>query len=167
VRRLGIVGHRELDAEAAAFVGGASSALLSDALRCSGDVVAISALAEGADTLFAEAALSVHVPLEVVRPFSCYADDFWTEPSRRHYRTLVAAARKETEIRFSERSPRAYEAAMRWVVENCDVLVAAWDGRPARARGGTAQAVRHAALIGRPVVQLDVAHRVVRRRNTP
>ena len=165
--RLGIVGHRELDAEAAAFVGAASSTLLSDALAASGDVVAISALAEGADTLFAEAALSVHVPLEVVRPFSYYVDDFPTEPSRRRYRTLAAAARKETKLRFTARSAQAYEAAMRWVVENCDVLVAAWDGGPGRGRGGTAQAIRHAAMIGRPVVQFDVASRVVRRRDTP
>ena len=165
--RLGIVGHRELDAEAAAFVGAASSMLLSDALAASGEVIAISALAEGADTLFAEAALSVHVPLEVVRPFSCYADDFPTEQSRGRYRTLAAAARKQTKLRFTARSAHAYEAAMRWVVENCDVLVAAWDGGPARGRGGTARAVRHAALIGRPVVQLDVAHRVVRRRDRP
>jgi hypothetical protein len=165
--RLGIVGHRELDAEAAAFVGASSIALLSDALSVSGKVVAVSALAEGADTLFAEAALSMKVPLEVVRPFSSYAGDFPTEPSRRRYRGLALAARKETRLRFTARSTWAYEAAMRWLVENCDVLVAAWDGSPARRRGGTAQAVRHAELIGRPIVQLDVADRVVRRRGTP
>ena len=56
---------------------------------------------------------------------------------------------------------------MRWVVENCDVLVAAWDGGPAQGRGGTAPAVRYAALMGRPVVHLDVAHRLVRRRDAP
>jgi hypothetical protein len=167
VSRLGIVGHRELDAEAAAFVGSSSSTLLSDALAASGDVVAISALAEGADTLFAEAALSVNVPLEVVRPFSCYADDFLTEHSRKRYRTLAAAARKETRLRFTARSTHAYEAAMQWVVENCDVLVAAWDGGPGRGREGTAQAIRHAALIGRPLVQLDVSQRVVRRSDRP
>jgi hypothetical protein len=164
VSRLGIVGHRELGAEAAAFVGASSRTLLSDALATASEVVAVSALAEGADTLFAEAALSVRVPLEVVRPFSSYAADFGDEPSRMRYRTLVAAARKETKLRFMGRSVHAYEAAMRWVVENCDVLVAAWDGGPGRGRGGTAQALRHAALIGRPVVQLDVVRCIVNRR---
>jgi hypothetical protein len=162
MRRLGIVGHRELDTDAAAFVGSASVTLLSEALEDSGEVVAISALAEGADTLFAEAALSVPVPLEIVRPFSRYAKDFTTERSRRRYRALAAAAGTETRLRFKARSLRAYEAAMQWVVENCDVLVAAWDGSAPRRRGGTAAAVRHAAQIGRPVVQLDVARRVVR-----
>jgi hypothetical protein len=167
MRRVGIVGHRELSAEAAAFVGTMSSRLLSEAVKAPGDVVAISALAEGADTLFAEAALSVHVPLEVVRPFSCYEDDFRNERSRRRYQHLAAAARKETKLRFIVRSSVAYEAAMRWVVENCDVLVAAWDGGPARGRGGTAHAVRHATLIRRPVVHLDVARRVVTTRDRP
>jgi hypothetical protein len=167
VSRLGIVGHRELDAEAAEFVGTESRRLLSHALTAFGDVVAISALAEGADTLFAEAALSTHVPLELVRPFSRYVEDFPTERSRGRYRALVAAARKETRLQFTARSTRAYEAAMRWVVENSDVLVAAWDGGPARRPGGTAHAVLRAVRIGRPVIHLDVAQRVIRRRDMP
>ena len=148
---------------AAAFVGVASSALLAEELASARGAVAISALAEGADTLFAEAAVTAHVPLEIVRPFSCYADDFRTEPSRQRYRALAAEARKETRLRYKTRSVRAYEAAMCWVVDHCDILVAAWDGRPARGPGGTAHAVRHAELIGRPVVRLDVTYHVVRR----
>jgi hypothetical protein len=158
---LGIVGHRQLDAEAASFVGSASRRLLSHAIATSADVIAISALAEGADTLFAEAALLAQVPLEIVRPFSCYLEDFPTEPTRTRYQDLAAAARKETTLEFRTRSARAYENAMRWVVESCDVLVA-WDGGPARGRGGTAHAVRHALDIGRPVVHLDVSRCVVR-----
>jgi alpha-beta hydrolase superfamily lysophospholipase len=162
MRRLGIVGHRELEPEAADFVCAESVTLLSTALAASGEVVALSALAEGADTLFAEAALSLLVPLEVVRPFSSYAEDFTRGPARRRYRALAAAARAETRLRFDARCERAYEAAMRWVVDNCDLLVAAWDGGPARGRGGTAEAVRHAVRIGRPVLRLDVTERVVR-----
>jgi hypothetical protein len=160
--RLGIVGHRRLDAATADFVGAASRAVLADALATPGEVVALSALAEGADTLFAEAALRARIPLEVVRPFTRYADDFCTDGSRRRYGSLAAAARKETRLRFEGRSARAYEAAMRWVVENCDVLVAAWDGGPARGPGGTAHAVEHAKRIGLPVIRLDVEKGVVR-----
>jgi hypothetical protein len=162
VSRLGIVGHRELGAEATAFVGAASTELLADVLCDEGDVVAVSALAEGADTLFAEAALSMDLPLEVVRPFRDYAGDFRHGTSRRRYRSLVAAARKETRLGFTARSSLAYEGAMRWVVENCDVLVAAWDGAPARGPGGTASAVEHARRVGRRVIRLDVGDLVVR-----
>ena len=162
MRRLGIVGHRTLDSEAAAFIAAESAALLEDQSSTSGDVVAISALAEGADTLFAEAALELGVPLEIVRPFDRYLDDFVTTSSRRRYRRLVEAAHRETRLPFSVSSVVAYEAAMRWIARACDVLVAAWDGSPPRGRGGTAEAIVFAESIGRPVVHLDVvAHRVV------
>ncbi len=143
-------------------------ALLAGEAAASGDVVAVSALAEGADTIFAEAALSTDVPLEIVRPFRRYEDEFPTERSRTRYRALVAAARRETQLPFAACSPRAYEAAMRWVTDACDVLVAAWDGAPPRSVGGTAGAVRYAESIGRRIVHLDVvAHRVVARGGTP
>lgn len=161
VGRLGIVGHRALDTDAAEFVSVASRTLLTDAIATSRDVVAVSALAEGADTLFAEAALLMRVPLETVRPFAGYADDFATAPDRRRYKGLAASARREERLEFAVRSADAYQAAMQWVVQNCDVLVAAWDGVPSGRKGGTAQAVRYARLVGRPVVHLDVERRLV------
>jgi hypothetical protein len=164
MRRIGIVGHRALDRDAASFVSAESAALLSAECSLRGDVVAISALAEGADTLFAEAALRLGVPLEIVRPFDHYVDDFVTTTSRSRYRGLVEVARRETRLPFSIASLHAYEAAMRWVARACDVLVAAWDGSPPRGRGGTAEAIVYAERIGRRVVHLDVvAHRVVLR----
>jgi hypothetical protein len=164
MRRLGIVGHRALDSDAAEFVSAASVDLLSAESAACGDLVAISALAEGADTLFAEAALQLGVPLEIVRPFDRYADDFVTRTSRRRYRGLVEAAFRETRLPSAVASVHAYESAMRWIARACDVLVAAWDGSPPRGRGGTADAIVYAESIGRRVVHFDVvAHRVVLR----
>ena len=160
VRRIGIVGHRALDRDTTAFVSAESAAVLR-AESSQGDVVAISALAEGADTLFAEAALQLGVPLEIVRPFDRYVDDFTTGSSRIRYRSLVEAARRETRLPFASPSVHAYEAAMTCVVRACDLLVAAWDGSPPRGRGGTAEAIAYAERIGRRVVHLDVvAHQV-------
>ena len=163
VRRIGIVGHRALDRDTTAFVSAQSAAVLR-AESSQGDVVAVSALAEGADTLFAEAALQLGVPLEIVRPFGSYADDFATGSSRSRYRGLVEAARNETHLPFATASIHAYETAMTWVVRACDLLVAAWDGSPPRGRGGTAEAIAYAERIGRRVVHLDVVgHQVVLR----
>jgi CO/xanthine dehydrogenase FAD-binding subunit len=55
VQWFGIAGHRVLDPSARAFVASASSALIADGRR-TGEVTAVSALAVGADTVFAEAA---------------------------------------------------------------------------------------------------------------
>jgi len=162
MRRLGIVGHRKLDPETTAFVTTQSLALIDSERAACGEVVAVSALAEGADTLFAEAAVGLGARLEIVRPFACYENDFRTEASRSRYAALVEAAARETRLPFAACSLRAYEAAMRWIADTCDLLVAAWDGLPPRSRGGTADAIRYAERIGRSVVHLDVvAHRVV------
>ena len=159
--RLGIVGHCFLGARATAFVNAESRAFLARRLLISDDVVALSALAVGADTLFAEAAMSAEVPLEIVRPYDGYDDEFLTRCSRTRYDALLTAARRETRLPFGSRSPSAYEAAMKWIVEASDVLVAAWDGAPRGIRGGTAHAVSHAERIGREVVHLHVVtHRV-------
>lgn len=161
MHRFGIVGHRVLDPGAREFVASACSALIAEAQRV-GEVAAVSALAEGADTLFAEAALSAGATLEIVRPYDGFEREFGTGRRRRHYRELVAAAQRETQLPFSVRSTRAYEAAMRRVTNVCDVLVAAWDGTPPRGTGGTADTVRYAESIGRRVIHLDVVtHRVL------
>jgi hypothetical protein len=160
MHRLGIVGHRALDREAREFVASACSALIEDAQRVT-TVTAVSALAEGADTLFAEAALTARATLEVVRPYEDYEAEFSTQRQRRRYRALLAAAGAEARLPFNSRSTRAYEAAMRRVTDRCDVLVAAWDGTPPRGTGGTADTVRYARSIGRRVIHLDVTNRVV------
>jgi polyphosphate kinase 2 (PPK2 family) len=48
----------------------------------------------------------------------------------------------------------AYLAAGRWIVDHADRLVAVWDGRPARGRGGTAEVVAYARHRGVPVTVL-------------
>jgi hypothetical protein len=160
MHRLGIVGHRELDPAACEFVAAACSALIAEA-QCVTKVAAVSALAEGADTLFAEAALSAGATLEVVRPYEGFDGEFTTAERRRRYRALVEAASEETRLPFNSRSTRAYAAAMRRVTDVCDVLVAAWDGTPPRGTGGTADTVRYAEKIGRRVVHIDVRHCVI------
>jgi hypothetical protein len=117
-------------------------------------VVAVSAAAEGADTLFAEAALVAGVPLELVRPFAAYVEDFPVGEARSRYLQLRASAPAERRLGYVSRSERAYAAAMRAVVASSDVLVAAWDGR---GDGMTARTVRHALRVGLPVIHIKLA----------
>jgi hypothetical protein len=156
--RMGVVGHRW-------FADDATSAFVS--LRCrehlrslrddAPAVVAVSALATGSDTLFAQAAVGLGIPLLAVRPFESYADDFATEDQRRAYGALWSRAERRVRLPYRSRSDEAYGAAMRWVAERSDVLLAIWDGRPAARAGGTADAVGHARALGRAVLHLDPA----------
>jgi SMODS and SLOG-associating 2TM effector domain 1 len=60
-------------------------------------------------------------------------------------------ARSETEAERAE----AFEAAGRQLVARCDVLVALWDGKKSRGRGGTASTLFDAALSSKPCIWIS------------
>jgi hypothetical protein len=161
--RIGVAGHRWVTADATAFASAQCSAILHRARAEWRDVRALSAIAEGADAFFADAAVALGIRLEIVRPFDDYASDFTTREARERYERLRAAARAETRLAYPHRSTEAYLAGMRWIVDNSDVLVAIWDGRAAPGAGGTADAVDRANRAGRPWIHVNVVNGLVSR----
>jgi hypothetical protein len=160
--RMGVVGHRWLpDAAATAFVASRCQELLRSVKGDARSVVALSALAAGSDTLFAEAAVGLGIPLLAVRPFDRYADDFHSAAARDAYDALWSCADRQVQLAYRARSQEAYRAAMRWVAERSDVMLAVWDGRPATDPGGTADTIAHALALGRSVLHVDPALRRV------
>ena len=160
VRVVGVAGHRSFaDAAAGAFVERACRRVLARLAETAPDCVALSPLAEGADTAFAEAALDAGLTLEVVRPYRGFGDDFATAAARARYRRLLRAARGRHELAFGYACEDAFEAAMNHVVDGCDLLVVAWDGGPPAGRGGTAHAVRRAVALDRTWLHLDTRAR--------
>lgn len=156
--RIGIVGHRYLaDNETIPFVKEQCSLFLKQVQSKHGDVIALSAIAEGADTLFAEAALELGIPLEIIRPFDNYAADFATQGACERYEKLRTAARSEVKLAHRERSDNAYGAAMSWIVKHSDLVLIAWDGLPAEGPGGTGSAVELLMKWNLPWVHLDVS----------
>jgi hypothetical protein len=155
--RLGIVGHRYFSSNAtSSFVAAQCSAILKRLCAEHHEVVAVSAIAEGADTLFAEAALDLDLPLEIVRPFDNYIEDFTDSSARQRYQRLKQAARKQSTLAYVRRSDRAYKAAMDWVIDQSDLLVAVWNGQSAQRSCGTASAVERVISQNCPWVHVDV-----------
>ncbi len=117
----------------------------------------VSALAEGADRLAAEAALSLDQTLEVVLPFRPeeYERDFDSEASLTEFRDLLAKASSVLVLdghkHETDRS-LAYEAAGMTLLDNCDLLIAVWDGGAGRGRGGTREVIGEAARRAMPVI---------------
>ena len=116
----------------------------------------LSPLAQGADRLGARAGLGEGFDLRVVMPFACaeYEVDFAKKPgSLDAFRTLLGRAEPPaTELDGSrEEEARSYQAVGRFVVRNCDLLIAIWDGKPDKGLGGTAGIVRFATRFGPPV----------------
>lgn len=127
----------------------------------------LSPLAMGADRLVARVAIETGYKLHVPMPFARaeYEQDF------RHIPGAIAEMQKllddgkaevleldgaddQPAARLYHRS-RAYEAVGRYVVHNCDLLIAIWDGTPPKGRGGTFDTVRHALDHGVPVWWID------------
>ncbi len=130
-------------------------------------ITVVSSLAEGADRFVAEEALAMPgARLEAVLPFepSEYERDFRTRASKREFHRLLSQADATTTVATPGSREEAYEAAGRAVVDRYDVVIAVWDGRASRGRGGTADMVRYARDRGVDVVWIRSSppHRAVR-----
>lgn len=115
----------------------------------------VSALAEGADRMAAEAALDLGEVLEVVLPFPIpeYEKDFESQESRAEFHALLNRASALIVLDGDEHDrPRSYEAAGMTLLDNCDLLIAIWDGGAGRGRGGTREVIGQAARRAIPVV---------------
>jgi hypothetical protein len=72
VTRVGITGHRGLNAAATALIDAAIRSALQD--RAGADLVGVTCLADGADTIFALAVLDQSGTIEVIIPAARYRD---------------------------------------------------------------------------------------------
>jgi hypothetical protein len=121
----------------------------------------LSPLAEGADRAVARAVLDYPgARLDIVLPLDPqeYRRDFDTQASREEFDTLLSQCRHPVVLpgQTGAGDPRtaAYEAAGQFVVDQCDVLIAVWNGEPSKGRGGTAEIVEYARQQERPVIRV-------------
>lgn len=164
--RVGVAGHRlaRMDGVDLASLASRTGVLLDTIASEMGPgarIDLVTCLAEGADSIAAQSAIARGWPLEAVLPFprEIYADDFALGPSREAFDAELIAARRVFALDCprgsSEADTLAYERAGRVVLAQCDVLVALWDGGPARGRGGTSQIVAEAVAEDIPVIHLN------------
>lgn len=155
--RVGATGHRALEETVERWVTRELDALFSYLARLpSHDQVprAVSSLAVGADQLFAKAALSHGVSLDVVLPFARFVEDFPEGPERDAYEHLLSAAESTTCLPWNGRSNGAYLAGGLWVVDHCDILIAIWNGEKAAGIGGAGDVVVYCRDAGKPCIHM-------------
>jgi hypothetical protein len=120
--------------------------------------IAVSALAEGADRLFAAVALELGYRLDVLLPFVSrdYETTFGDATTTDGYRALLDRAAHVTSLDgVLADATAAYEAVGRATVDASDVLVTVWDGKPSAGRGGTADIIAYSLERGIPVIWID------------
>lgn len=143
----GITGHQQAPPDVWSWI----KQRLSDRLAGEADLHGITSLAAGADQLFATLIYKFGGTLTVVLPCRGYETTFEKPEDRARFDSLLASASSVRKLAYAKPSEAAYMAAGKCVAESCDVLLAVWDGKPARGLGGTADVVDYARSLGRTV----------------
>jgi hypothetical protein len=150
--KAGVTGHQELGgASAERWVRGA----VQRAVRHYQISYGYTCLAKGADQIFAEVLGRMCVPYSAIVPSRQYDTTFTTVAAKLSFQTLLAAASESIALEFSFPSEDAFFAGGQEVVSRADLIVAVWDGQPAKGRGGTGDIVALARENARRVIHLN------------
>ncbi|WP_181787009.1 hypothetical protein [Streptomyces phytophilus] len=147
---LAVTGHMDLQTETITLVQGALQELV--AAYDTAELVGVSCIAAGADSLFARAVVEAGGRLITVIPSKDYRQTKVKPEHTATFDLLAEAAHEVVVMPFETATRRAYEAANAELLRRADRLVAVWDGRPPSGKGGgTADTVLEARRIGLPV----------------
>ncbi|MDT0548016.1 MULTISPECIES: hypothetical protein [Streptomyces] len=116
------------------------------------DLVGVSCIARGSDSVFADAVLAVGGRLVVVVPSRDYREAKVKPDHAATFDRLRDAADEVLVMPHATANRAAYEAANAVLLERADRLVAVWNGQPPTGKGGgTADVVYEARDAGLPV----------------
>ena len=169
---VGFVGHRFLDDAGAPAIHAAIVAHL-EQLKKNKTLLAISSAAIGADLLFAQATLETKIPLHVYLPFpeaefrADFSEQDWPHAKRileqaasvivnRGHTTPPPAGKTPED---SARRSLAYADCARRIVDASDILLAVWDGKPARGHGGAQESIAYAKSLGKRLIIINATPR--------
>jgi hypothetical protein len=121
----------------------------------------LSSLATGSDQVFAEVAIDLGLPVTAVLPLEGY-DRFFNGQGLANYRRLLGQC-EQMQLRWKGNPERAFFEAGKYIVDNCALLFAVWDGAGADGLGGTGDIVAYAQRKHRPVVHINPITELVSR----
>ncbi|WP_174550147.1 hypothetical protein [Nocardia arthritidis] len=136
--RIGVTGHTNFTPATEPLVSAVVGELL--AAYPAADLVGVSCLARGADSMFAKAVLDAGGQLEVILPSRNYREAQVRPDHADLFDELVDRAAAVRVMDFDNAGRDAYEAANETMLASCDRLIAVWDGEAGQ-RGGTGSVV--------------------------
>lgn len=147
---LAVTGHMDLQSETVTLVLDALHEVI--AQHDTAELVGVSCIAAGADSLFARAVIEAGGRLIAVIPSEDYRQTKVKPDHTTTFDLLAEAAHEVVVMPFETANRQAYEAANAELLRRADRLVAVWDGQaPSGKGGGTADTVLEAHRIGLPV----------------
>ncbi|MFE1592973.1 hypothetical protein [Nocardia sp. NPDC058705] len=141
--RISVTGHMDINAATAKLVRAELDRLLAGVP----DLVGVSCIARGADSVFADAVLAAGGKLEVVLPCRGYREAKVKPDHLEQFDRLLGMADTVREMPHEVAGRAAYEEANAVIVREADRLIAVWDGQPSQ-RGGTGTVVDLARAAG-------------------
>jgi hypothetical protein len=145
--RIAVTGHMNLTVETEELV---RQAVMNELASCCkpAELIGISCIARGADTIFAQAVLDGGGRLEVVLPSADYRQVKVKPDHAARFDLLIDRAEKVHVGRSATANRAAYEEANEILLSASDVLFAVWDGAQGADKGGTASVVELAESRG-------------------
>ncbi len=112
-------------------------------------LICISALASGADLLFAEEAIKQNITLNAIIPFDLdeYKKDFKPAELKRLNKVLKKCSNiivQDEKAQTQQQRNEAYLHNGEKLIDASDVIMAVWNNKPANGMGGTADIVKYA-----------------------
>ena len=111
---------------------------------------AITGMALGVDTWFAEICIKLNIPFVAAIPF-VGQEKIWNEQQQRKYHELLMEAHETIVVAEGEYAAYKMQKRNKWMVDNCDLLLAVFDGTS----GGTANCINYAKTIERSFVIIN------------
>jgi hypothetical protein len=154
---VGFSGHRQID-DPERLNQAIRSALVSLQKLAHGEWLGLSSVAEGGDQAFVEQVRGLGLSWHAILPLPRdeFSKDFTPEAWPK-VQALIDGAEHVRVIAENGTREDAYLDCGMSTVEGCDVLLAVWDGEPARGKGGTGDIVAYARSLGRPLILIDPA----------
>ena len=172
--KIGVVGHRDLKIESISNYRKQVSSFLQYLLRKHDDVTIYSALADGADRLVVEEGIKLGIEYISILPMhtELYEIDFNNISIINFYALLnksksvltlplVNTNTIECIRIYGEKRDLQYEAAGHYISNNCDIMIALWDGKDTGLKGGTSETIKY--FCSKP--HLSLCHLFVSREN--
>jgi len=153
---VGITGHRDLKSECLSHYEEQVNKLLIRLKKQHQNIVIYSPLADGSDRILVREGLKLKIPFIVILPMQkdIYKLDFH-ETSFQEFEILIKQAQKVITMglikgntlqeiaTYSKERDMQYEACGEYIADNCDLLVALWDGKFIKLVGGTGEIVKY------------------------
>ncbi len=163
---VGFFGHREnySDSGVRRAIRKALLNLQEEAKAAGGEIDLLSSVARGTDTICVEIAIELKIPVHIVLPleeqdfaadFRDYPDDWLRAKRLIDFARIRPGPNSMRVINGEAVRPQCYFNQITHVLDASDMLIAVWDGQPARGQGGTGQAVEQARKLRIPTSIID------------